>query len=250
MRRAGTSEPPGGPRTFWLAIAFLSLALVAVACKDTVRPSGTTADKSFDLADFDEIEASHAFDVTVTRGDSYRVEATVSSNLIDHLVIEKRGNALHIGLEPNIRVVGTATLDVAVTMPALKRVDLSGASHISLDSFPDSGNVSLEASGASHISGELSASEVSIDLSGASSISLTGSAAKLTIDLSGASHGDLRDFPADDAAVYLSGASSADVEVSGSLDPVDLSGASTLTYGGDPQVAGVDVTGASSLKQR
>jgi hypothetical protein len=52
-----------------------------------------------------------------------------------------------------------------------------------------------------------------------------------------------------DANIELSGASHASLEINGKLD-VSLSGASSLGYGGNPTLGRLDVTGASSIKQK
>lgn len=239
-------------RRFPLLLA-LAAALVLVACDDdddAIRPSGTTVTESFDLAGFDAVRLSHAFDAEVVRAAEFSVEVTIDDNLRDRLIVEVRGDTLHIGLESGTSIRGNVTLDARVTLPELAELRLSGASRARLSGFDAAGDVVLRASGASRIQGELAAQTVAINLSGASSAEIVGSAETATFEASGASRFDLADFVVASASVELSGASRADVHVTAEITRVEVNGASTLVYRGDPRLGSVDSSGASTIEAR
>ena len=111
------------------------------------------------------------------------------------------------------------------------------------------GNIELEASGASRVTGSIAAGDAEFDVSGASTVTLAGSANDIVVDASGASHVGLGDFPVNNAEVKLSGASRATVNLSGRLD-VDLSGASNLSYIGEPTMGDISISGASTISSK
>ena len=111
------------------------------------------------------------------------------------------------------------------------------------------GNVDLGASGASQITGDLSAADVNIDLSGASSVQLEGSGDDAVIKASGASSAKLAGFEVNNVDVNLSGASSGTINMDGRLD-ADLSGASSLSYIGEPTMGNINTSGASTLSKK
>ena len=144
------------------------LSLAAAGCfdinidgdGDAVRGSGVLAMQAFALADFDELDISHTFEVDIRRSDTFSVSITVDDNFLEHLVVEKEGDTLRIGLERGISARGDVTLEARIELPELRRVSLSGASRADLAAFPGDGRIDIEASGASSVTGELTADVV------------------------------------------------------------------------------------------
>lgn len=217
---------------------------------ESLSGSGRVVSETFNIRDFSKVEVSHAFQVDIVQGDSYRVMVRVDDNLERHLRVEKRGDTLIIGLKPlrgyNLR---RATMEAEIRMPSLTGIDVSGASDVKIGGFISNKNFDVELSGASSLEGEITADDVSIEASGASRARLIGEANNLRLDASGASNIDLEDFPVVDAEIELSGASEVEVTLSGTLD-IDVSGASRLYYGGNPTIRRIDLSGASSIKHR
>jgi hypothetical protein len=67
--------------------------------------------------------------------------------------------------------------------------------------------------------------------------------------VSGASRFSLDDFTVSDANINISGASTGTINLSGRLD-ANVSGASTLLYIGEPTMGTINVSGASTLKEK
>jgi hypothetical protein len=237
----GNGDATQGPRTLLNRLS---------SGRERVIGSGRAVSETFDIRGFSRVDVSHAFDVKIVQGSSYRVVVRVDEELKPHLRVEKRGDTLIIGLKPmrrhNYRNV---TMEAEVQMPDLRGVEASGATDIRISGFSSAKDFDADLSGASYLEGNITAQDVSIEASGASHVRLKGKAEDLRLDISGASSVDLESFPAEDAEIELSGASEADVELSGILD-VDASGASHLYFGGNPTMGRVDLSGASSIKRR
>ena len=153
-------------------------------------------------------------------------------------------------------------------MPELYELDLSGATHGTVQGFSSShdlildisgasrlnmtdmstGDIETDISGASRVSGNITAGDAEFDVSGASTVQLQGSASDIVIDASGASSVELADFPVNNADVELSGASHGTINLDGRLD-ADLSGASNLKYIGEPTMGDINKSGASTLSK-
>jgi hypothetical protein len=207
--------------------------------------SGRTVTKNFDLSGFTAIDASSAFQIDVTQSESFTVSVTADDNLWDHVVVRKDGDTLVLGLQPPGAYSNTH-LSAKVSMPTLSRVNLSGASGGTVRGFKSQAPLTLQLSGASHLSGDVQASNADFGLSGASNISLTGAADSLRLEGSGACNADLSGFAVNSANVQLSGASKANVNVKNSLD-YELSGASHLTFTGNPHMGTMNTSGASNV---
>jgi hypothetical protein len=193
------------------------------------------------------VAAGSAFQVEITRSDTYSVAVTVNENLVERLDVGVSGDTLRIYLNPGI--ARNAVLKAKVTMPELTGLNLSGASRTTLSGFNSDKSLKAEVSGASTLRGDLTCDDAQFDVSGASKTQLQGSAQGLNIRASGASTVSFGSFNSKDTVVNASGASNVTVAASGSLD-VEASGASTVRYAGEPAKFKVNSSGASSVVQK
>ncbi len=232
-----------------------AMLLLAVACGvnvggHAITGSGHAVTRTYDLAGFRSVDVSSAFQLDVSRGDTFAVSVTADDNVFDDILVERDGATLRIGMRNGTTLIGTTTLGAKVTMPELDALTASGASRATMSGFTSIGTVDLTASGASTVSGDVAGAKLSVDVSGASRVDLSGHADAASLKGSGASRITLGDCTLQHATVELSGATSADVTVSGAIDRVDLSGASRLLYGGGASLGSVSTTGASTISQR
>ena len=222
---------------------------------------------------FTSVDAGSAFEVEITRSDSFSVVISAEESLFDYVEVTKTGNELKIYLNPRHIftdfTIGAKTLKAEITMPAIDELRLSGASRGTITGFRSTsdfdadvsgaskleivdcqvGNADIEVSGASKISGNVTAADIEFEVSGASTAELSGTADDMALDVSGASKANMADFLVRDADVEVSGASEATVNVKGKLD-IELSGASRLYFYGNPNIGRQDVSGASTIKHK
>ena len=251
-----------------LALMIISGTLLAGCIRiDIADDSGPAVTRIYDMTGFTGVEAGYAFKVDIARSDNYSISVTINEKIADHLRVSKIGDTLKIGLKEPVWNVHSRPR-VTITLPDLRRLELSGAAEGNVKGFKSSNYFDLEVSGASNLdidmeagdfkvnvsgasrlSGYLKASRSNIEVSGASRITLTGSGGDTKIDVSGASQANLENYTVANADVELSGAGQADMNISGRLD-ADLSGASHLEYGGKPTLGRTDTSGGSSIKPR
>jgi hypothetical protein len=229
----------------------------------------TMSIKDFELTGFDRIKVEDAFEIEISQSDSFKV--SLAADDFSHVRVEKEGDTLVIkrqGIEWFAPFHSKPR--AIVTLPALKELNISGASHGKLDSFTSdesmavilSGASSVEAhnvtagklevkiSGASHLNGEISAAnDMKLEASGASKIDLAGTAGSAEMTVSGASKVELGKFPVQAANMDVSGASNAFINLNGRLD-ANVSGASTLCWSGSPIMGNIQTSGASNLRRK
>jgi hypothetical protein len=255
-----------------VSVLVLSVFATMTGCSGTigspVAGNGKLETKSFDYVGFNTLEIDNAFQVELTKSDSFAFGITADSNLFEYLDIRKSGNTLHIGLQKNHSYINT-TQKAMITMPDLRGLNVSGTSKTHIIGFNSTnaldievsgasklditdvktGNAVIEVSGASHATGDLTMADGKFNISGASGIELEGTGKNVTADISGASSGKLEKFALVQARMTISGASNATVNVSSKLD-ASVSGASRLYYIGSPTLGSVDVTGASTFSKK
>ena len=255
--------------------AMLAAVLIVPAIFSGCTEAGTgdviTEEKDF--ADFTHVDVGSAFEVEITRSDSFSVIISADESLFDLVEVSRVGETLKIYLKPRHFftdfTLGAKTLKAEITMPALYGLLLSGASKGTITGFKSThdfrlgvsgassletvdiavGDAEFQVSGASRVSGNMTADDAEFEVSGASSIELSGSADSVILEASGAIRVDLADFALDDADVELSGASEATINVKGRLDTA-LSGASRLYFYGNPTMGDTSVSGASTIKHK
>jgi hypothetical protein len=213
-----------------------------------VRGSGQLDTRAMDVTAFTAVEVGWAFTVTVEQADAFSVDITAEDNLFDYIVVDQTGDTVTIGLAPGYSYNHAAmTLRAVVTLPRLEELALSGASSGTLRGFHASNPLSLDVSGASTLTGGVTASGTAqFRVSGASTLELTGSAQDGVFDIDGASTVRLGAYPLLNANVTLGGASHATINLSGQLN-ADVSGASHLTYLGDPTLGDIVTSGGSTV---
>lgn len=220
-------------------IVIISVLGLLVGC-------GPMRTQTYDYTDFTSIDVGHAFNVEITRSDSYSISITAPENVFPVIQVSKVGEILRISLTSPVPL---RAAKAKITMPDLRDLNFSGATKGTITGFSSPNDLNLELSGASSLEGDIQAGDTVVRLSGASRAKLEGSAKDISINASGASGIDLSRFPVNNAQVLLSGASNGTVNLNGRLD-ADLSGASKLNYIGEPTMGDINTSGGSTLSKR
>jgi hypothetical protein len=225
--------------------------------------------KEFNLNGFTSVEVGGAFEVEIVRSDSFSVNVTAED--FTHIRVENINGALIIrrqGIEWFAPFHGRPR--VAIMMPALSGVTLSGASKGKVLNFDAAGELRMEVTGASHLevrglssrsldfevtgastlTGEIKAGEdAKFRISGASTLELVGAANNIKLKASGASRMELTQFSIQNADVEISGASNVTLSLNGKLN-ANVSGASNLYWLGSPIMGDIQTSGASNLRRK
>src|SRR5688572_25071443 len=118
------------------ALAFIVLSLIFTSCHHE-DPGPLQEDRrDFAVTDFDRLEMGSAFNIVVEQGNSYSVTVKGDRRNIDDLDVYKSGNTLVIEFEDNAN--RRHDTYIAITMPALKAVNFSGASDSKIRGFESS----------------------------------------------------------------------------------------------------------------
>jgi hypothetical protein len=228
-------------------ILFLLIMSPIILSAGRIRGSGNLVTIEKDIKDFDQIEISHSFQVTIKYAKDYSVSVQVDDNLKDYVIIEKHGRRLKISLERGF-CCSNPHLEAAITLPDIRQLSLSGASSAEISGFEFNHRLDLDLSGASRVDGVLKTGDMDLDLSGASSIELKGKGRNLGVHASGASTLRMSEFLVGNARLSLSGASNCLVNIAGELD-VHASGSSNVKYCGKGTLGSIEASGCSRIKR-
>jgi hypothetical protein len=229
------------------AAAIICTLLIVRGWPGGLIGSGNLETEEYAFSNFTRVEISTAFQFEIQQSSSYNISVTADDNVMEYVQVSQVGQTLKIGFG-TVTWFGPKTLRASVTMPQLRGLTVSGASHGDIYDFSSTEDLDITVSGASRVNGDITAGNAEFDISGASTIQLEGSANDMVAGVSGASRCNLGSFPVNNADVNFSGASSGTINLDGRLD-ADLSGASRLWYIGEPTMGTINTSGASSLSK-
>jgi hypothetical protein len=220
------------------AIVFL-LLVIAISARVTAPTapalSGERASRTYDYANFDGVEISGQWQVTVERGDGWRVAVDAPAELLDELRVERSADALTLGYEGgwSFGPFGRQTRgpQATITMPVLASIILSGTSTLSFTGF-EGDRLSLTSSGASEVRAG------------------SGRFETLTLVMSGAGNVDLDDVVVTNAEVRVSGAGNLKLNMAGGRLTGSMSGAGNLDYRGTVSEQSVSTSGIVNVRRR
>lgn len=228
-------------------ILLLIIVSPAILSAKNIYGSGNQITLKEEYVDFDRVEISHSFDARLNYGRDYSITLRVDDNLKEHVIVEKKGNTLRVGMKNGHSYIN-AHLEVSITLPDIQKLGLSGSSSAVISGFEFDHEMNISASGASKIFGSIETGNLTLDLSGASNAILKGRGENLTIHASGSSDVELDEYVVNDARLNLSGASDCKVYINGTMD-VRASGSSKVKYCGNGAPGSVETSGFSRVKR-
>ena len=206
--------------------------------------------KTFNYKDFTSIDVSSGMYLNVTQSDSYGIEIKADESDFKYLKVEKDGETLKIYFHKSFFSFFKRhnKVEINITMPALKGLDLSGGSHANIKVDNASKSFSADLSGGSYLEGNFTCGDVYFNMSGGSGVNMTGKGRNLKIEGSGGSKFKLKDFSVNNVNADLSGGSHATVTMNGTLN-TEQSGGSRITYYGNMTLGQTDFSGGSGVSK-
>ncbi|MCU0324886.1 MAG: DUF2807 domain-containing protein [Spirosomaceae bacterium] len=202
--------------------------------------------RKFDVKNFDKLNIGSAFTITVTQGNSYKVEVRGREQDVEDIIAKVSGGELDLGYPNNwSKWRNRKNVYVTITMPELIAANFSGATTSKVSGFK-SDNLILNVSGASSSVVYADAQNLKVDCSGASDLKLVGKGSAIEIECSGASDFEGFEFTSQNANIDASGASDVKLFASGKIT-ADASGASSIYCKGGGSMK-ARTSGASSAK--
>lgn len=211
---------------------------------DAIDGSGVLVTERLDVDEFQAISVSSMYDVDVVVGEVESLTITTDDNVMEFLDIEVRSDGLHLGLEDGIKIEN-ATVRASVTLSTLERLDASGVSDVRVVG-DSAAKLDVRVSGMSDIELDLTMGDVSIQSSGASGVSGAGEAIAVELGSSGTSSIDFSNVAIGSAEVTASGATEIDVSTAATVTG-NISGAATLMVNPDSDVS-VERSGGATVE--
>lgn len=231
-----------------LTIAAAALSFLALAAEEKT--------KVYEFGDITRIEASFLYDVHITEGTSGNVKVVYESDYEKHLRVKYRESESKLLLElddiPTKYKRGDQPhINVYIEMDHIDAITLMGASRAFFDGEFTSGNLRIDMSGATGLSGlEVKGDNLNMYCSGAAKTGITGNFERsVNIEMSGAVKGRLN-INTTGLSGELSGACSLAYEGNADDCEFECSGACNLELSGKGKQLDLEGSGACRLNTR
>lgn len=237
-------------------LAFLATGLGACSGQTNMPLNcNQIINKTFDMADFNAIEVSHAFEVEMIPSDRESVELTIPADAEQYIEIRQEGSGLFIGMKTGyffrfLNNDNESCLKAYVYFKDLKKVTASEASEINVKGVYDAQNqdLSINLSGASSFEGNIvNVAHLKAVVSEASELDMKGNGNALDMNLSEASQAEMENFSVKSFLGVVSSASKAELYVTESFSG-KAEGASAIEVKGNPRVLKAEKSLSSSIK--
>jgi hypothetical protein len=235
-------------------ITFLSLLIIFgfTSCRffgKRIHGNGNVKSVERSVSPFKDVEANGNIKLIVVQGDLKPVRIESDENLLSYIEVLQEGEHVTIQTRPGVNLLPSGDLNVYITSPTYKNIEVSGSCDIigqTRITSPD--ELNLNASGAGDIEMDVDAPKVSAGISGSGSVKLKGQAKDFDVDLSGAGHAYCYDLLTENTKIGISGAGSAQVFASVTLS-ADVSGAGNISYKGNATISHQEISGAGSINK-
>jgi Putative auto-transporter adhesin, head GIN domain len=198
---------------FALTIGLTALFMLSGCHLGGVHGSGIRKTEKRELAAFNAIETSGAFDVTVDCQKPTAFEIEGDDNILPLVTTEVRDGVLRVRTTKGYSSSGGIAL--RISLPDLVSLKSTGAGKFNVSGVKND--------------------RFEVQSTGAATVVASGQSKQVKIGSTGAGTIDAHDLRADNADVNVTGAASVDVYVTTELD-VTVSGAGRVTYTGSPKI--------------
>lgn len=235
---------------------YFILLITIVAASFSAKAQNLVYDENAEVRTvekFNGIEVSGAVFLYLSQGNTTAAAVSAGDEKYnDKIKTEVKNGILKISVDGGVWNGFNWTnrkLRAYVTVTDLNRLDVSGASYVSISGTLKSDDLKLDVSGASEIKGIVNVNRLNMDISGASVSKLSGSVKQGEIDASGAAKINSYSLAVDNCKVTSSGAANIKVTVNNELN-ADASGGSTIYYKGAGVVKNLNSSAGASIKSR
>lgn len=218
-----------------IAIFAFPATFLFTACDPTaIKGEGDILTETRDVKDFTGVDISVEGEVHILQGQAFKVEVKAEESILPYLETVVENGSLHVYFSHNVRNVDG--LEVEITMPQLKTVQVSGSADVHTHGTFAGGTLNVGLSGSSNTTlSDLDYQYIATNVSGSGHVLLNGKALELDANVSGSGGVDALQCPVKNAEVHVSGSGTVKVKVSDKLI-AHVSGSGSIRYEGDPTV--------------
>lgn len=193
--------------------------------------SVNAAERRFAVSGFDRVGVSGADDVTIRAGNIFSVVATGGQDDLDKLDIRVEGGQLKVGRKSSGWNWNGKEVAIAVTMPALRGLAVSGSADVRADKgVADVFHVRVSGSGNVDVA-SLDAKTANVSVSGSGNVRMAGRCGAQNVKVAGSGNVDLSALNCVNSAISVAGSGDVMARASGQA-AISVAGSGDVTIAG------------------
>jgi hypothetical protein len=206
---------------------------------------GNMIDKTYDFKDFTKIELSNSFQYDIKQADNYSVVISAPQNELDRIDIRQSGDSLIV----TMRYIPFLSSNprITVTMPQLNKLAASDSCEGSAIGFNSNNNLEIDLHSSSRLNMDITAAKTTVDISGSSNISGNLTAADTQINVSSSSRLDM-DLITAKTGIDISGSSHASGKLTAADTQIKVNSSSELDMSMKTGVATISAAASSTIR--
>lgn len=201
-----------------------------------------------DISDFSEIVSLGDFNIYITQADSTSLRLVAEENLIPFIITKVSDNTLFIEEKEGFSLNSNLPINIYVSTPYLREVDLLGSGIIACDSLSGSYfDANLLGSGNIEFENLYMDKKVNANLEGSGHIILSGEGVETDYEILGSGSIKAIDFIHQESESFILGSGNIYVYAQDYLKAV-ISGSGNIYYKGDPEID-EHITGTGDVRR-
>lgn len=239
------------------SMKFITTVIIALAFTTTqaqwktnnIKGNGDVITKTYTTSAYEEVKVGGNFHVTLTEGNVGTISLKAESNLMEHIVIETEGNALHIKTEKNTNLKPSSGQRMEVTVPvgSLSKVSLAGSGEIKSSKTILGTSLEVKIAGSGDINMPIQTESLETSVAGSGNITLTGSTSSIQAKIAGSGDADLEALTCSSAEVTIAGSGNVKVHCTERLE-AKIAGSGNIYYKGNPKEFKTREAGSGKVK--
>lgn len=233
---------------FFLTIVTFIISVIGVHAQTLVYDENA---ELRNVGEFTAIEVSGTVSLHLSQGSVTGIAVSAGEEKYNQKIkTEVKDGVLMISVDGgvwNTFSLANRQLKAYVSVVDLNRLEITGASYVTINGALKTQNLKIDMYGASEIKGNLDAQQLNVSISGSSVAKLSGSAKNGVLEVSGASKIGSYGLAFDRLNITSSGASSVRVTVNEELT-AEASGGSTIRYKGQVKNSRINSGSGASIK--
>lgn len=236
---------------FITLVTFFSTTISAqFGFQKRIKGNGNLITTHLQVPDYDEINVTGSFDVSLYQAKEGNIEISVEENLKDYLDIESKNNKLSISWSNDVNIINTTKkVKIKVPVESIHKIMITGSGEIQNNFTLKEKNMEIVVTGSGNVLLNLDTNITVAQLTGSGDIKLTGKTIDLQNTVSGSGNFYGYELIAENVKVTVSGSGNSDVYASQDLKAV-VSGSGTINYKGHPKTDKTTVTGSGNINLR
>lgn len=230
---------------------FITTSIASCNCCDE---SGDVRTSIRSVPAFESIVTNGNFNVYITPAETQEVKVVADEHVEPTIETEVSNGILTISFKSNTNKINLCKttadrLDIYISMPSIKSIDLEGSGMVQSTGVLKSTNLSVILNGSGKVILADSCNAATVSCNGSGMITLNGQAKDQTITLGGSGSINASGFETENTTANLSGSGTISTRVTKLLNAT-LSGSGSIFYYGNPTTVNKNQTGSGVIEGR